>query len=71
MASHAPTRRLAADAAPQPAPVSARLETLLAEMQALMQVLPAARADDIAHRAEIVARDAEEMVEAGFDNMPV
>ena len=71
MAPHAPARRRADDAAAQPALVSARLDDLLAEMQALMQVLPAARADEVAHRAEIVAREAEDMVEAGFDNMPV
>lgn len=71
MALHAPARRRDDDSAAQPAPVSARLDDLLAEMQALMQVLPAARADEVAHRAEIVAREAEDMVEAGFDNMPV
>lgn len=61
----------AADTAAESFPAMARLDGLLAEMEALMRVMPAARPEDIRQRADVVARLEEDMVEAGFDNMPV
>lgn len=51
-----------------------RLTELLAEMQALMRVLPvgAVAADPMREgRAEVIALSEEEAVEDGFDNMPL
>lgn len=54
-----------------PSEPTVKLGALLAEMEALMRVMPAAQADDIRTRADYVAQVEEDAVEAGFDNMPV
>ncbi|THD82886.1 hypothetical protein E7811_12080 [Aliigemmobacter aestuarii] len=61
----------AADSTAETFPAMTRLDGLLAEMEALMRVMPAARPEDIRQRADVVARMEEDMVESGFDNMPV
>jgi hypothetical protein len=53
---------------PQP---TAGLSGLLAEMQALMRILPPTEADRLRGRADYVALLEEDAVEGGFDNMPV
>lgn len=61
----------AAQGVPEPTIASAKLGALLAEMEALMRVMPAARAEDLRNRADYVAQIEDDAVEAGFDNMPV